>query len=149
MEQPSKSADPSEAAKNEAVSTYKKYWKALERLYADSHGNPAALKQYAAGAALAGATSDAKSMHAKGNIITGNVAVGTPTVTKVDIDRKIPNAMISSCLDITDWTVVDSATKKAATLPSDRLTRYVVISTVERWPKGWRVIKDEPQGQKC
>lgn len=121
----------------------------MERVYANSQGNSIGLKQYAAGAALAGATADAKGMHAKGNIITGRVTVGTPTVIKVDIDRKIPNATISSCLDVTKWTVVDTATKKPAALPSDRLTRYVVVSTVERWPEGWRVIKDEPQGQKC
>lgn len=147
--QPSKSADPTEAAKNEAVSTYKKYWKEMERLYADRHGDGAGLKLYAAAAALEGAKSDAKSMHDKGNIITGSVAVGTPTVTKADIDRRVPNATISSCLDVTGWKVVDSTTKKPVSLPQDRLTKYVVVSTIERWPEGWRVIKDEPQGKKC
>ncbi|ROQ65221.1 hypothetical protein EDD95_8076 [Streptomyces sp. CEV 2-1] len=136
-------------AKSEAVATYEQYWEEMERLYADSHNNGTGLKQFAAGAALAGAKADSKAMHDKGNLITGTVAVGTPTVTKVDIDRRIPNVMISSCLDITNWKVVESGTKKALPLPKDRLTKYVVVSTVERWPEGWRVIKDEPQGTKC
>ncbi|MCX5115147.1 hypothetical protein OOK13_43250 [Streptomyces sp. NBC_00378] len=146
---PSKPADPNETAKNEAVATYKQYWQAMERLYADSSGKDNALKDYAAGAALKNAEADAKNMHGKGRIITGQVAVGSPTVTSADINRKIPNATISSCLDISHWQVIDSATKKPAALPSTRLTKYVIVSTVERWPEGWRVIKDEPQGQKC
>ena len=144
-----KPADPSETAKAEATGTYKQYWQEMERLYADSSGKGADLKQYAASAALKNAEADAKSMHDNGRIITGKVAVGSSTVTKLDIDGKIPNATVSSCLDISHWQVIDSSTKKPVSLPSKRLTKYVVISTVEKWPEGWRVIKDEPQGQAC
>ncbi|MFD4861693.1 hypothetical protein [Streptomyces atratus] len=146
---PSKPADPNETAKNEAVATYKQYWQAMERLYSDSSGKNNDLKQFAAGAALKNAEADAKNMHSKGRIISGHVAVGSPTVTSADISRKIPNATLSSCLDISHWQVIDSTTKKPTALPPTRLTKYVIVSTVERWPEGWRVIRDEPQGQKC
>ncbi|MFJ4576848.1 hypothetical protein ACIP4W_36690 [Streptomyces sp. NPDC088846] len=146
---PSKPSDPNETAKNEAVATYKQYWQAMERLYADGSGKDNDLKEYAAGAALKNAEADAKNMHGKGRVITGQVTVDSPTVTSADIDRKVPNAKISSCLDISHWQVIDSATKKPVALPPTRLTKYVIVSTVERWPEGWRVIRDEPQGQKC
>ncbi|WP_405803582.1 hypothetical protein OG729_00800 [Streptomyces sp. NBC_00210] len=142
-------ADPAEAAKADAIDTYKRYWQEMERLYVDSTGKGANLKPYAAAAALINAEADAKSMHGRGLVVTGEVAVGSPTVTKIDINRKIPNVTLSSCLDISRWQVIHSKTKKPAALPTERLTKYVIVSTIERWPEGWRVIKDEPQEQNC
>ncbi|MFC9033658.1 secreted protein/lipoprotein [Streptomyces arboris] len=122
----------------------------MEVLYATSTGQGASLKDFAASNALITAESDAKQMHDKGLLITGNVSVERATVTKVDVERKVPNATVSSCLDISDWTVINGKTKKPAALPSERLTKYVVVSVVEKLPQGWRVIKDEPQaGQPC
>ncbi|MEW1892270.1 hypothetical protein [Streptomyces sp. NPDC085659] len=144
-----KPADPAETAKVEAIGTYEQYWEEMQHLYADSRNNFAGLSKYAAGPALEGAKADAKGMHDKGNLITGTVVVGRPTVTAIDVNRKIPNAVISSCLDITQWKVVKATTKKAVPLPSERLAKYLVVSTVEHWPEGWRVIKDEPQGKPC
>lgn len=146
---PSAETDPTEQAKAEAVGTYEKYWEGMEDLYADKNGKITALKQLAAGVALASAEADAKQLHDKGAVITGGVVVGNPTVTKVDIDRKIPNATISTCLDVSGWIVIDTKTNKPAPLPSTRLTKYVVQSVVEKWPEGWRVIKDEQQGKAC
>ncbi|MFG2631547.1 hypothetical protein [Streptomyces sp. NPDC048473] len=146
---PSKPADATETAKNEAIATYKKYWQAMERLYADISGKNTDLKQYAASSALASAEADAKSTHARNMIHVGEVSVRNPTVTNHDIDRKIPNVTISSCLDIDRWQVINAKTKKPATLPTSRLTRFVVVSTVERWPEGWKVIRDEPQDKAC
>ncbi|MFI5808771.1 hypothetical protein [Streptomyces sp. NPDC051561] len=54
---------------------------------------------------------------------------------------------LSSCLDISRWQVVDSTTRKPAILPKERLTKFVVVSTLERWSAGWKVIRDEPQAQ--
>lgn len=141
--------DPAQKAKSEAVGAYKSYWLEMQKLYADSMGKGGNLKQYAASAALANAVADAKSTHDRNLIHTGEVAVGNPTVTKLDIKRKIPNATLSSCLDISRWQVVNTATKKPASLPSSRLTKFVVVSTIERWPEGWKVIRDEPQGKAC
>lgn len=143
-------ASPEESAKQQAVSTYVSYWKEMEVLYATSTGQGASLKDFAASNALITAESDAKQMHDKGLLITGNVSVERATVTKIDVGRKVPNATVSSCLDISDWTVINGKTKKPAALPSERLTKYVVVSVVEKLPQGWRVIKDEPQaGQPC
>jgi hypothetical protein len=144
--QSSQAPDPTEAAKTAAINTYKQYWQEMERLYADEDAD---LKRHAASAALKNAEADAQQMHDKGLLIIGDVSVDAPTVTRADLDRKIPNVTLSSCLDVSRWKVIDSSTKKPAALPSDRLTKYVIVSTVEQWPQGWRVIKDEPQEKAC
>ncbi|MEU0275742.1 secreted protein/lipoprotein [Streptomyces sp. NPDC006307] len=141
--------DPTESAKNHAIAIYRSYWQEMEKLYADPGGTSANLKVYAAAAALKAAESDAKRAHDRNRIHIGKVTVGNPTVTKADLDREIPNVTLSSCLDISQWHVVDATTKKPVTLPSNRLTKYVIVTTIERWPEGWRVIRDEPQGKAC
>ncbi|MEV6726119.1 hypothetical protein AB0M94_34865 [Streptomyces xanthochromogenes] len=142
--------DPAEAAKTAAVGTYKAYWQEMEKLYATPTGAGADMSKYAASAALKNAQADSKQTHDKGLIATGQVRVDSTTVTSVDVNRQVPNARLSSCLDVSRWQVVDATTKQPAALPSTRLTRYVIVSTVERWSEGWRVIKDEPQaGRPC
>ncbi|MGP4001331.1 hypothetical protein [Streptomyces sp. 8N706] len=147
--QPTKPADPAETAKKDAIAAYQAYWQEMEKLYADSTGKKAELKQYAASTALKNAEADAKRTHDRNRVHIGGVTVGNPTVTKLDMSREVPNVTVSSCLDISRWQVVDTTTKKPVTLPSNRLTKYVIVTTVERWPEGWRVIRDEPQDKSC
>lgn len=147
--QPTKSADPAETAKKGAIEAYQGYWHEMEKLYADRSGKSGKLKKYAASAALKNAEADAKRAHGRKRIHTGKVTIGNPTVTKLDMDAKIPNAVVSSCLDISRWQVIDATDKKPVALPPNRLTKYVVVTTVERWPEGWRVIRDDPQGKSC
>ncbi|CAL9675838.1 hypothetical protein [Streptomyces griseomycini] len=146
---PTVSVDPAEAAKKEAIATYQGYWQEMEKLYADRSGAGADLKKYAALAALKNATADAKRTHERGLINIGDVRVTDPVVTKYDAKGKIPNATVSSCLDISRWQTVDADTEKPVTLPSNRLTKYLIVSTLEKWPEGWRVIRDDPQGKPC
>ncbi|WP_455362579.1 hypothetical protein [Streptomyces sp. SYSU K21746] len=145
----SATTDPKEIAKKEAITAYRAYWQEMEKLYADPTGKSAHLDQYAASAALKNAEADAKSTHDRGLINTGEVAVTDQAVTKVDTSGKIPNATVSSCLDISRWQTLHAETKKPVTLPDNRLTKYVIVSTVEKYPEGWRVTRDEPQGKSC
>ncbi len=132
-----------------AIAAYAAYWQEMEKLYADRTGKSAHLDRYAASAALKNAEADAKRAHDRGRIYTGSVALTDQTVTKVDAAGKIPNATVSSCLDISNWQTVDAETKKPVPLPENRLTRFLIVSTIEKYPKGWRVISDEPQGKSC
>ncbi|MGW9452450.1 hypothetical protein [Streptomyces sp. NPDC055632] len=141
--------DPVETAKKEAVDTYLSLWQEAEKRYADKTGKAGDLKKYATAVALAQLEADTKQMREKDLVILGEVTVGNPTVTSADIDRKVPKAVISSCLDVSRWTVTSISTGKPAELPKNRLLRYVIKATVEKWPQGWRVILDEPQGKKC
>lgn len=147
--QPSKPADPTETAKKDAIAAYQGYWQEMEKLYADHSGKKANLDQYAASSALKNAERDAKRAHDRGLLLMGQVTVKDPRVTKVVTHGKLDYAVISSCLDISKWETVKADTKKPVTLPSNRLTKYVIQSTVERWPGGWRVTRDEPQDQRC
>ncbi|GAA0611647.1 hypothetical protein [Streptomyces crystallinus] len=145
----SDTTEPKETAKKEAIATYQAYWQEMEKLYGDPTGKSAHLDQYAASAALKNAEADAKSTHARGLINTGDVAVNDLTVTTVDPSGKVANATISSCLDISQWQTVDAKTRKPVSLPDNRLTKYLIVSTVERYPEGWRVTRDDPQGKSC
>ncbi|MFE7111175.1 hypothetical protein ACFU98_32395 [Streptomyces sp. NPDC057575] len=149
VKQPSKSADPTETAKTEAIATYTSYWREMEHSYAKGSSEGTALKDYAAGTALARANTGMQNMRKAGQATVGQVVVGSPTVTQADINRKIPNVKLSSCLDISRWEAIDRETRKPVVLPSDRLTKYVVVSVIEKWPAGWRVIRDEPQEKAC
>ncbi|MFD0621903.1 hypothetical protein ACFQ2K_02910 [Streptomyces sanglieri] len=146
---PSKPADPNETAKNEAIATYTSYWQEMERSYAKGSSKGTSLKDYAAGSALASANTGMANMLKAGQATVGHVVVRTPTATQADIHRKIPNVRLSSCLDVSQWKVINRDTRNPVVLPSDRLTRYVVVSVVEKWPAGWRVIRDEPQEKSC
>ncbi|MFB9601389.1 hypothetical protein ACFFTQ_00145 [Streptomyces roseofulvus] len=142
-------ADPAEAAKKEAITTYLSHWKEVEKRYADKTHKAGDLKKYAASAALSQLELDTKRMVERNTIAVGKVTVGNPTAVSADINRKIPNVVISSCLDISQWQVLDADTSKPVSLPKERLLRYVIKATVEKWPEGWRVIRDEPQDKKC
>ncbi|MGW4101894.1 secreted protein/lipoprotein [Streptomyces sp. NPDC004976] len=141
--------DPAETAKKEAITTYQGYWQEMEKLYADRNNAGANLKKYAASAALENATADAKRAHDDGRVYIGDVRVTDPSVTKYNPTGRIPHVIISSCLDISQWQPVDADTEKPVILPSNRLTKYLILSTVEKWPEGWRVIRDEPQDKPC
>ncbi|MFE4658835.1 hypothetical protein ACFRFJ_19390 [Streptomyces hydrogenans] len=142
-------ADPADTAKSEAIATYLSYWKETEKRYADKTNKAGDLKKYAASAALSQVEQDTERMRRRNTVALGTVTVGNPTAVSADINRQIPNVVISSCLDISQWQVLNADTKKPVTLPKERLLRYVIKATVEKWPEGWRVIRDEPQGKKC
>ncbi|MER7109439.1 secreted protein/lipoprotein [Streptomyces sp. NPDC000229] len=131
------------------MATYRQYWDEMEGVYAKAEVTDG-IKKYAAGPALVRTQVDTERMKTSGNVFTGTVDVQDPTVTKLDLNRKIPNATVSSCLDVSQWSVINKETKRPVPLPTDRLTKYISVATIERWPDGWKVIKDEPQkGRPC
>ncbi|MFF5505843.1 hypothetical protein [Streptomyces roseolus] len=142
-------ADPVEAAKKEAIATYLSHWEEVRKRYGDKTNKAGDLEKYAASAALSQVKYDTENMRKQNTVALGAVTVGNPTAISADIDRKIPHVVISSCLDISQWQVLNADTKKPVSLPKERLLRYVMKATVEKWPEGWRVIRDEPQGKKC
>ncbi|MFJ2937999.1 secreted protein/lipoprotein [Streptomyces sp. NPDC087219] len=149
-ETPAKPMDPVKTAKKEAIATYLSHWTEVEKRYADKTDKAGDLKKYAAVDALLKVENDAADMHRRNLVILGNVTVLNPTVVSAELDRKIPNVVISSCLDISRWTVTRTKTGQPATsLPKNRLLKYVIKATVEKWPQGWVVIRDDQQGKKC
>jgi hypothetical protein len=121
----------------------------MERVYAAASVEGTDIKKYAALTALSRPQNDVEQMQRDGSLITGSVTVNSPTA-KVNLNRKIPNATVTSCLDVSQWKVIDRDTKEPLPLPSERLTKYITIATLERWADGWKVIEDKPQtGRPC
>ncbi|MET9062815.1 hypothetical protein ABZX99_33950 [Streptomyces antibioticus] len=142
-------ADPEAMAKKTALEVYQGYWQEMQAYYADRDGTTEALKGYAASEALASAESDAEYAHGRGRIYIGPVVLSESTVTSTDLDSKTPKVMLSSCLDVSQWQPVIADTHKPVKLPTNRLTKYLIASTLEKWPQGWRVVRDEPQDKRC
>ncbi|GGQ97513.1 secreted protein/lipoprotein [Streptomyces asoensis] len=132
-----------------ALEVYQGYWRKMQAYYADRNGSTADLKQYAASEALEVAENDAQRAHSRNRIYSGKVTVSQSAVTGTDLDRKVPNVTLSSCLDVSQWLPVVADTRKPVDLPTGRLTKYLITTTLEKWPEGWRVVRDEPQGKKC
>ncbi|MGW7646925.1 secreted protein/lipoprotein [Streptomyces bobili] len=143
------SADPEAAVKATALAVYQEYWREMQAFYADRDGTTAGLKQYAASEALSVARNAGERAHARGRIYIGSVTVSQSRVTATDLDRQVPNVTLSSCLDVSRWQPVVADTRKPVALPANRLTKYLIATTLEKWPQGWRVVRDEPQGKKC
>ncbi|WP_334664268.1 hypothetical protein [Streptomyces cyaneofuscatus] len=129
---PTKSVSPEEEAQGEAIVLYRAYWQELERLYADEGADTGELKEFAVGEALVSAQKDIKDMHGANQVITGKVLLADPTVTKAEINTKIPKVYLSTCLDVRKWKVTTADTGKPLSLPSTRLTKYIVEATVEK-----------------
>ncbi|MFJ1975329.1 hypothetical protein ACIO93_42695 [Streptomyces sp. NPDC087903] len=142
-------ADPQTAAKKTALEVYQGYWREMQALYADRKGTSTGLKEYAASEALDAAENDAQYAHGRGRIYIGKVTVSQSKITGTDLKRQVPKVMLSSCLDVSQWQPVVADTRKAVKLPANRLTKYLIASTLEKWPQGWRVVRDEPQDKKC
>ncbi|MET7458715.1 secreted protein/lipoprotein [Streptomyces sp. NPDC005574] len=98
---------------------------------------------------LAVAENDAQRAHARNRVYIGAVNVSASTVTAIGLDRQVPNVKLSSCLDVSHWQPVVADTREPVDLPTGRLTKYLIATTLEEWPEGWRVVRDEPQGKKC
>jgi hypothetical protein len=121
----------------------------MERVYAKASVKGTDIKKYAALAALSYAKNETAQLQKDGQRITGSIIVNNPSAVAT-LDRKVPNVVITSCLDVSQWKVIDADTRNPVPLPTKRLTRYIMIGTLERWDDGWKVIKDEPQaGRPC
>ncbi|MFJ9026312.1 secreted protein/lipoprotein [Streptomyces sp. NPDC102259] len=129
--------------------TIRRFWREMQVLYADRNGTTKGLEQFAASETLSKAESDAQRAHAQGRIYPGKVTFSDAVVTKAELDNKTPRVTLSSCLDVSQWQPVDATTREPVTLPADRITKYQVRTTLEKWPQGWRLVRDEPQGKKC
>ncbi|MFE5484105.1 hypothetical protein [Streptomyces sp. NPDC056527] len=142
-------SDSVDQTKTQLIHIYDNYWAQMEKAYALGSAKETDLSKYAAGLALVKAEKNIANHSKAGRSTTGTVRISSSTVTKSDLSSKVPSATLTSCLDVSEWDLIDRKTKKKVALPEGRRTQYVIVSTFERWPEGWRVIKDEPQDQAC
>lgn len=143
--QPTEQADPTAVAKNGAIAAYRAYWTELPKVYAVPAIDGTELKRYTAGEALSKAEASVANLKQSGQILIGAPTLTNPTVTGAALDKKVPSVTISACLDVSQWNLVVQESRKPASLPSNRITKYVVVASLEHWPDGWKVLKDTPQ----
>ncbi|MFD0723897.1 hypothetical protein [Streptomyces globosus] len=142
---PSKSAtlDPAEAAKAEALTTYKAYWTELPKAYAVPAIEGTDLKKYATADALNKAIEETANLKTNGRVMTGEPVLSNPTVTGAELEKKTPSVSISACLDVSKWKITDKKTGQPAPVASSPVPKYVITSLMERWNGSWMVLKYE------
>lgn len=106
------------------------------------------LKTYAKGNALGMAQSDLKNLKTLGQVTQGKPLLA-PKITSLDLQKKVPLAMITDCVDVSPWKVFNAKTKDEVALPKDRRTKYVSNVTAERWGKQWVILEVKPEDRAC
>lgn len=145
---PSKKADPQDAEKKAAREAYQKSWEEQTKAYAKASSKGTKLQKYTSLGALTHVESELLSLKDAGQVVTGQPKV-SPKVTALRPNQKIPEAEITDCTDVSDWTIVDEKSKKKIDLPSGHLKQHVTIAEMEKWGKQWKLTKLSPQKRAC
>ncbi|MFI9040911.1 hypothetical protein [Streptomyces sp. NPDC053726] len=141
---PSATADSEDA---EVIAAYKSSWAAQSEAYKKASSDGTDLRKNTTLRALADIESDLSAMRKAGQVTTGRPAID-PKITKVS-EGDITKATVSDCVDTTNWTLIDKASKKKVPLPSQRLAKYVSTATLEKWGTKWMVTQLTAQNQAC
>ncbi|MFC9633870.1 hypothetical protein ACFTY8_32600 [Streptomyces mirabilis] len=142
------SANPEAAAKQDVLDTYRHYWAEKAVAYSKASMAGTDLKTYAKGNALGMAQSDLKNLKTLGQVTQGKPLLA-PKITSLDLQKKVPLAMITDCVDVSPWKVLNAKTKDEVALPKDRRTKYVSNVTAERWGKQWVILEVKPEDRAC
>ncbi|MEU2134616.1 hypothetical protein [Streptomyces sp. NPDC018352] len=142
------SADPSAASKTAVLSVYGRYWQEQVKAYAKADTKGTDLRKYATKDALGRSIGDALSLKQAGNIMRGAPS-NDADVTSINLNKKIPSAVIKDCLDVSGWETVERKSGKVLPFADNALTRYETIATAEKWGAQWLITKVEPQERGC
>ncbi|MEV7381915.1 hypothetical protein [Streptomyces lydicus] len=145
---PTASADPQAAAKKELLGAYDHFWGEQVKAYSKGTEKGTDLEKYASTEALARALGDLASLHGSGNVTSGK-PTHDAKVTALGLTKKLPDATITDCMDVSKWRTVNKKTGKALATPKGKLTRYVSIVSAQKWGKQWMITKVEPQHRSC
>jgi hypothetical protein len=141
------SADPEAHEKKAVLAAYSSMWHEQTKAYAKASGKGTDLEKYATAEALSRALGDLQSLKAAGKVLQGE-PTHKSKVTSIDLDKKLPDAKITDCLDVSKWKTVTTAGK---TVPPTKgvLKRYITVVSAEKWGKRWMMTKVEPQRRPC
>ncbi|MFJ9855323.1 hypothetical protein [Streptomyces sp. NPDC101150] len=145
---PTASADPQAAAKKAVLGAYDHFWDEQAKAYSQGTEKGTDLEKYASTEALARAMGDLASLHGSGNVTSGK-PTHAAKVTALGLEKKLPDATITDCMDVSKWRTVNKKTGKALAAPKGKLTRYVSIVSAQKWGKQWMITKVEPQHRSC
>ncbi|MGF0177225.1 hypothetical protein ACQF36_44285 [Streptomyces sp. Marseille-Q5077] len=141
---PSATADAEEAA---VLAAYTQSWRARTEAYAKASSAGTGLRKTTTLRALGLIEMNLKTMREAGQVTTGKPVIH-PSDPKVT-DGEIPKATLTDCVDTTNWTLIDKASKKKVPLPSTRLLKYLSTAKLEKWGTKWMVTDWTAQTQSC
>ncbi|MFF7130495.1 hypothetical protein [Streptomyces sp. NPDC008240] len=142
------SPDPKAAAKQDLLSAYRHYWHEKALAYSKASMAGTELATYAKGDALGLAQSDLKNLKTMGQVLEGKPRIH-PEVTSLNLQKKVPLAKITDCVDVSPWKLLDARTRSEVALPKDRRTEYVSKVTAEKWGKQWVILEIKPEDRAC
>lgn len=145
------SASPSSTGEGEdaaVIAAYTSSWDAKTEAYQKATSAGTDVKKYTTFKALADIERNLSALKTAGQVTTGKPVIH-PKVVSVTTNAKIPKATVADCVDTTNWTLIDKASKKKVPLPSERLTKYVSTATLEKWGTKWMVTEMTAQDQAC
>lgn len=145
---PSSSVDPEAPDKGELLRAYAHFWEEQIKAYSRASLNGTSLNKYATGEALARAEGDLMSLQRQ-KVVAGGRPVNHAVVTDLDMKSKVPRGTITDCLDVSDWTRIDTKSGNELPVPKERLTRYVTVVSSEKWGQQWMILKVSPQVKTC
>lgn len=141
---PSSTADREKAA---VLAAYTQSWQAQTEAYAKASSTGTDLSETTTLRALGEIEQDLEALRKAGKVATGKPVIH-PRDPKVTAGA-IPKATLTDCVDTTNWSLVDKATKKKFPLPTDRLIKYISIAKLEKWGREWIVTELTAQKQAC
>ncbi|MFC0843545.1 hypothetical protein ACFH04_07325 [Streptomyces noboritoensis] len=141
------SRSPSSTADAAIIAAYSGSWDAQAEAYSKASSAGTNLQKNTTFKALADVESDLVAMRKAGQVTTGRPVI-RPRVVTVTHGR-VPTATVVDCVDTTNWTLVDKASKRKVPLPTTRLITYVSTATLEQWGTTWMVTKLTAQEQSC
>lgn len=142
------STDREDAAKQALLSTYGHYWDEKAVAYSKASMAGTQLATYVKGDALGLAQRDLKNLKTMGQVTEGKPQID-PQVTSLDLQKKVPLAKITDCVDVSTWKILNAKTRSKVALPRDRRTKYVSKVTAERWGKRWVILEIKPEDRAC
>ncbi|MFI5808721.1 hypothetical protein [Streptomyces sp. NPDC051561] len=141
---PPTSADPLAAEKTAVLTSYGNFLREQARAYEIVDWKATDVRQYVSGRALKQVHNDVQSLKNAGNHAQG-APKNDSKVTKITMSGRIPTATITSCMDVSGWKTLDKSGKALPPVPG-ALDRFVMVSSLEKWPNGWMTIAEKPEG---
>ncbi|WP_230993746.1 hypothetical protein [Streptomyces endocoffeicus] len=141
-------SDPQAADKRDVLTAYRSYWREQAKAYSKASVKDTDLDKYASADALGRAEGDVLSLQ-KAGVVTRGKPTSDPEVTRIDMDRQVPQATINDCIDVSKWISVNRKTGKTVPPPRGQLKRYTTTIEAEKWGKQWMMLKVTSKARTC
>ncbi|MFF6888576.1 hypothetical protein ACFY9F_35975 [Streptomyces sp. NPDC012421] len=139
-------ADPQAAEKAAVLAAFGGMWAEQHKANAKANSKGTALRKYTTLDALSKIENNLGRMRTAGIVIRGRLGHTGDAVTTLDLTPKTPKAVVTTCVDLSEYERYDTRDKKVIPMPSGQPARYLMTVTVEKWPTGWIVTDLQQEG---